>query len=285
MCRPAGIAELHLAIGAERQEGGGRGTGETGHRRPDRYPAPLDFRVKLPIMASSMNIDEARPMSDTGAGGAYPPPERMRFEEDEGRFPWLSMLLDAYFVADRGVAGAIAKEQKARELACSKGCASCCRVHLDIPVYPLELVGMTWYAAEKVEEPVRSTLREQLAAHRQGEPCPFLVEDACSIHPMRPMACRQFNVFGTPCAEEEDAFHSRPDDVLQPDRSAIDEALTLTLPFYGILEGAREVVEAGLLNRVVQELQQCNWGSVAKKMEEFDAASGEEGASGPEQVP
>jgi hypothetical protein len=42
-------------------------------------------------------------------------PQRLTFPDDEATHDWL---------------------------ACAKGCAACCRAHLTIPVYPLELVGI-----------------------------------------------------------------------------------------------------------------------------------------------
>jgi len=38
---------------------------------------------------------------------------------------------------------------------------------------------------------------------RLGMPCPFLVDEACSIHPVRPLACREYNVTSPPelCAD------------------------------------------------------------------------------------
>ena len=131
---------------------------------------------------------------------------RLQFPAEEVALAWLTPLLDAYHVADRGVAEGISRAQhQGRTLACAKGCSACCRSHTTIPVYPLELVGMTWFAIEKIEPPLRASLKSQLRAHRQGQPCPFLVDGICSVHPLRPVACGQFNVFGRPCAEGEAA--------------------------------------------------------------------------------
>ncbi len=106
------------------------------------------------------------------------------------------------------------EQAQGRNPACGRGCAACCRSHLTIPVYPLELIGIYWYPVEKVAGRIRDKLEKQLAEYRPNTPCPFLVDAACSIHPMRPMACRQLNVFGKVCAEGEDAYHTRRQDVL-----------------------------------------------------------------------
>jgi len=205
-----------------------------------------------------------------------PAPQRLSFAEDEERFDWLPALLDAYHILDQGVAEGIRRQQRqGRRLACARGCAACCRSHKDIPVYPLELVGMTWYAVEKVQGETRQRLKAQLGNAREGGGCPFLVDEACSIHPMRPFACRQFNVFDRVCAEGEDAYHTRPRDVLQPLKDYTDRAFDATLPFYGLTRKAdrKRAIKTGAMHRMVRTLSGCNWGSVAQKMEEYDNQS------------
>lgn len=198
---------------------------------------------------------------------------RLSFPQDEQRQPWLAPLLEAYRIVDEGVAEGIARAaRQGRRLACGKGCAACCRSHLTIPVYPLELVGIYWYATERLEEPMRSRLKAQLRAHVSGAPCPFLVDEACSIHPLRPMACRQFNVFDSVCAEGEDAFHTRPQDVLVPDRRRIDAAFFEVLPFYGV-KGKRErrdALKKGLQHALAKVLQEQDWAKLAGRMDERD---------------
>jgi len=210
---------------------------------------------------------------DKTASPAYPAPERLTFPDDEARFEWLPMLLDAYHIADVGVSEGVSREEKqGRVLACRKGCSACCRTHKDIPVYPLELVGMTWYATEKVDQPVRARLQEQLRDYQQGDACPFLVDGVCAVHPVRPLACRQFNVFGQACAEGEDPFHTRRQDVMTPIRKYIDDALFTMLPFYGVGHKTerRKMIKSGAVHQLARELQRCNWPSVADKMSEFD---------------
>ena len=126
--------------------------------------------------------------------------KRTFFPNDEKVRSWLKLLLDAYFIVDKGIAKTIEAEQKGgRKLACSRGCSACCSTHGDIPVYPLEIIGITWYVTEKITGTVRHTLKKQLADFKKRPPCPFLLDGVCSVHPVRPMACRQFNVFGRPC--------------------------------------------------------------------------------------
>ena len=199
---------------------------------------------------------------------------RLRFPDDEKSLPWLALLLDAYAVFDEGINAAIAEEEKRRgvRLACAKGCCNCCSTHRDIPVYPLELVGIYWFVIEKHSQPLRGLLKRKLLDHHRGDACPFLIEGACSIHAMRPAACRQFNVFSRPCGEGEDPYYTRRSDVLTPRRGCTDRAFAIMLPFYGII-GRKEIERAlktGVINNLVKVLQLCSWQELPVRMDEFD---------------
>ena len=203
----------------------------------------------------------------------YNQPQRLHFASDEALFPWLPMLLDAYYIIDKGIAEALRTEnRKGRKAACSKGCSFCCRTHNTIPVYPLELVGLSWYVTEKTAGRLRETIKTRLIQYREGDPCPFLVGNDCAIHPMRPAACRQFIVFDTPCSEGEDPYYSRRQDVLSPLRKYVDKAFFIMLPFYGVEEETErlKMIETGAVHGVVRLIQACIWRSLADKMVEFD---------------
>jgi Fe-S-cluster containining protein len=202
--------------------------------------------------------------------------KRLSFPDEEKSRSWLKLLLDGYHILDKGVARAIEKEQKkGRKLACSKGCSHCCSTHTDIPIYPLEIVGISWYVTEKMEGAERDVLKKQLARFEKNKPCPFLIDGACSIHPMRPMACRQFNVFGKSCDDGEDPFHTRREDVMDPVKKHVDQAFFIMLPYYGVEKESERIriVETGAFHRMVKELHACNWKELAEKMERHDASA------------
>jgi len=199
--------------------------------------------------------------------------KRFSLPDDEKRHPWLRMLLDAYHVIDKGVLkSAEAERKKGRILACEKGCSNCCRTHQDIPVYPLELVGISWYAAEKLTGLHRESLKKQLYAFREMQPCPFLLDGVCAIHPVRPMACRQFNVFNTPCAAGEDAYHTRREDVMDPVKKYVDHAFFIMLQYHGVEKDSERVkiIESGGMHKTARELHACNWRLLAERMESAD---------------
>jgi Fe-S-cluster containining protein len=199
--------------------------------------------------------------------------KRTSFPRDEAVLPWLSSLLDAYFVIDRGVAGAIESEQRrGRAPACDRGCSVCCRTNRDIPVYPLELMGLSWFAAEKTEGDHRETLMKQLGNHSAGNPCPFLITSECAIYPLRPMACRQFTLFGSPCSEGEDPYFTRRHDLLVPVKKHLEQAFFLMLSFHGVEKQTDRIraVEEGVLHKLVKNLQTRNWEILARRMMKID---------------
>ncbi|MDE2257192.1 MAG: YkgJ family cysteine cluster protein [Xanthomonadaceae bacterium] len=79
---------------------------------------------------------------------------------------------------------------------CKKGCTICCR--LEVHVLPQESFRI---ARELRGQPNRESLVAALSEHvemhrgitetRQRKFCPFLVEGACSIYELRPLACRK----------------------------------------------------------------------------------------------
>ncbi len=114
-----------------------------------------------------------------------------------------------------------------REVSCQKGCGACCRQPVPLPEFEAyhlaELV-------EKMPEPQRSMTKtkfEKAVAHfteigwaerfanytdlskeertelfldyfRESVACPFLVDESCSIHQDRPLACREYLVTNPP---------------------------------------------------------------------------------------
>jgi len=201
----------------------------------------------------------------------------LQYPEDEKRQPWLRLLLDAYAVIDEGVAAGISADEKKRgiRLACSAGCGNCCATHRDIPVYPLELVGIYWFVIEKLAGPLRGVVKKQLLDHRKGDACPFLVQASCSIHSMRPAACRQFNVFNKRCETGEDPYYTRRSDVLTPRSEYIDKAFSIMLPFYGVTD--KKAIERAsrtrLINSLARPLQLCQWHELPVRMDEFDVSN------------
>jgi hypothetical protein len=162
---------------------------------------------------------------------------RLHFPEEERRFPWLPMLLDAYAIADTGIAVALrdAEKKQKKKLACGKGCGNCCEHQRDLPLYPHELVG---------------------------------IDGSCSIHPMRPIGCRQFNVFTKPCARGEDPYYTRREDVLVPISDYTDRAFAAVLPFYDMKREGDLTRAVKLVRSQIMNLQTFNWNKLVALIEQ-----------------
>jgi Fe-S-cluster containining protein len=123
-------------------------------------------------------------------------------------------------VEDRAVADV---EREGRRISCGPGCGACCRQL--VPVTPIEARRLAELVA-RLPEPRRSQVRARFAdavgrldaagilerlrhpetmsdAERSSLgmdyfqlriPCPFLVDESCSIHPDRPLVCREYLV-------------------------------------------------------------------------------------------
>lgn len=201
---------------------------------------------------------------------SYKAPERLSFPEEEKKSPWLSFLLDTYLAGDQQVREEIEKEiaKKGRKLACTKGCSTCCETHITIPVYPVELLGIYWYAIEILQGEKRDALYENLKNYQPEKGCPFLIEGACGIHPVRPLACRYFNVFGKACDTGEDPFYTRRKDVMTPDEKRKNKVLSNMLPYHGIegRQAKKEAMKNNYLMQHVRILQDVDWPKLAVRM-------------------
>jgi len=155
-----------------------------------------------------------------------PSPERPRLPDEDGR-PWLTILLDALHILDQGLSREVAAEEQRRgvRVGCHAGCTACCES--SVPLRSLEVEGIAWYAATRLDESTWQRVRTQLARRDDGL-CPFLLDGQCSVRPLRPIACRSFFVFGEPCQAGERLYELRPRDVF--DRSeALFERMAMRL--------------------------------------------------------
>jgi Fe-S-cluster containining protein len=97
---------------------------------------------------------------------------------------------------------------------CAKGCSHCCRQELYAPRAEVEAIvewletsaphliaelkikveaWLDWYRS-RYPELVASGLERRDAFYAHGPPCPALVDDTCSIYPVRPVFCRTYYV-------------------------------------------------------------------------------------------
>lgn len=190
---------------------------------------------------------------------------RQRFPDAEARRGWLPPLLDALAWIDAGVARCL--EDSDREPACRAGCDHCCLNQL-IPVTPLEIHGILWFATECLSAGDKERLAERLDGPRQG--CPFLLDRRCLIYPLRPVACRQYIVFDRPCAPDEDAWRERRQDVLVPRPEYRLRADRLMLPYHGFgdEQSIRRALKDQELRRRSQLLFACDWSVLLRMLQD-----------------
>lgn len=78
-------------------------------------------------------------------------------------------------------------------VACGKGCSDCCKMNVSISDIEAERLSMiSRKPMAVVKQPVLHSLEDF-----SGIPCPFLVNDACSVYDARPYACRAHFSFDT----------------------------------------------------------------------------------------
>ncbi|MGE4297572.1 MAG: YkgJ family cysteine cluster protein [Desulfovibrionaceae bacterium] len=191
-----------------------------------------------------------------------------RFRSYAARRPWLGYLFASFDILDAGLAAARALETARRGVAppCAPGCDHCCRNQV-VPVTPLEVAGLAWFAVEMTHGALRAKLAARLANTPDNE-CPFLVEGGCAAYAVRPMPCRKFMVFGARCLPREDVWRTRRNDLLTPPEACSREALAVTLPYYGITSPAeiRAALEEDYFPSIASDLYKCDWHGVAARM-------------------
>jgi Fe-S-cluster containining protein/SAM-dependent methyltransferase len=152
-----------------------------------------------------------------------------------GPMPAKELLPLAQGLADVVVKAAIENvEDTGKQISCRKGCGACCRQL--VPISEIEACDIRDLINE-LPEPRRTEIRRRFAQARQkleesgllgdlsksdqwseaevqslglkyfyqGIPCPFLEKESCSIHPRRPISCREYLVTSPAenCAEPD----------------------------------------------------------------------------------
>jgi len=99
-------------------------------------------------------------------------------------------------VAGEALTRAEKREPRTRPAACAGGCAWCCyqRVGTAVP----EVARIAGYLRQTLTPAELAAIHERIQtapARRSGTrtPCPLLVDNRCSVYPVRPLTCRGFN--------------------------------------------------------------------------------------------
>jgi Fe-S-cluster containining protein len=198
--------------------------------------------------------------------------QRIRFLADERLHPWLTILVDVYNLAERVNDELMAAcKRRGVVIACTRGCDSCCR-NQQILVTNLELSGITWYVMEKLDPALRQQVRVQLHNSKGTRGCPFLVDGACSVYPVRPLTCRQFFVQRTPCSLAEEVNTSRPQDIVRPTPESVVDISFRLLDFWQITKKRDKIaaVRDGFIYQNMFPLQEVDWQQLLQAMADRD---------------
>ncbi len=198
------------------------------------------------------------------AAQAEVPAERGRLDQ------LLPLLLE---LDQAAIEVAVRKNPSGKAVSCAKGCSACCRAQ-PVPITPPEAYALS-KLIDALPEPKQSTVKQRFAervgaleraglrdiflreaplesatqARQKVEQyvqlklaCPFLEDDACSIHPQRPFVCRQYLVTSDPVLCD-DPLHNDVEVVPMPIQPA-HAMLSMTERFLNLQTGTIPLVLA-----------------------------------------
>ena len=152
---------------------------------------------------STPTPDESARVWDTRIG-AYVNSLPMELRRDEAYLPQdVAAMSASAKVKLRRIYGVMDRLSAATEgyVACQRGCADCCRMNVTISAQEARMIAE---ASGRLAAPL-ATSREHDNREFLGQPCPFLVDNACSVYDVRPLVCRShfsFDATAHWCAPE-----------------------------------------------------------------------------------
>ncbi|MFL1672566.1 YkgJ family cysteine cluster protein [Paenibacillus dendritiformis] len=193
------------------------------------------------------------------------------FYPQESKYEWLKDLLDAYQIADAGTRIELESliKRTNRKIVCDKGCFACC-LNPTIPINQIELMGLSWYVSEIMDDETYERIAQQLITHSETTACHFLLDGACSVYPVRPLACRVFHVFDNPCENYEDVSKTRPEDIAHGHKVEIAWMVTQKLmPHMGVQNKADqlELFGEGFMMKNTRAMHTFDWKDFKKQVD------------------
>lgn len=197
---------------------------------------------------------------------------RIRYPS-ESQYDWLKDLLDAYHIADAGVKVELELEEKktGKKVVCQKGCFACC-LNPTVPINQLELMGLSWYVSEVMDDDTFKKVSVQLRNHAESAACPFLLDGACSVYPVRPIACRVFHVYDSPCQPYEDVSITRPEDIVHSHKPYVAWMVSQKMmPHLGVTNKRDQEIQfqQGFMMKVTRDMHTFDWNFFADQAEQI----------------
>lgn len=129
-------------------------------------------------------------------------PEFNQAREDLQKMSPREAVIQFYSRHEARLSAAVAEAPE--KLACADGCAYCC--HFEVEARPFEVLEIVGYVSKKfspaqlkqtIERASQNTAAWRKASESERAllkpPCPFLVNNSCSIYPVRPAVCRNYH--------------------------------------------------------------------------------------------
>lgn len=194
--------------------------------------------------------------------------DRKKYNVDEANYPELVVLFDTYDISDSLTQVYL---EQVGPVMCKKGCSNCCK-NPTVPFTEPELIGISWYAAEKLTGSIRARVKQRLYDHEATVECPFLIDDDCSVYEVRPLICRQFYVKNIRCVQYEDIVSNRPQDIVAPIELIVKASLMRLLDFwpYAATLDKEHALESGVMQDITVNMHEYDWVELAKTMDAYD---------------
>jgi Fe-S-cluster containining protein len=110
----------------------------------------------------------------------------------------------------------LTKEVKQERAACKSGCVHCCYLRVD--AYEFEVDSIIGYINSEMNSNVRKLVGEEIKRqsclvkdltteqhHHMNVKCPLLINEKCSVYPVRPVACASYHSMSEePCKKSYD---------------------------------------------------------------------------------
>lgn len=181
---------------------------------------------------------------------------------------WLSTLLDIYQLIDSWVTVDTGIRGIEKKIVCRKGCGYCCKL-LTVPINHLEFRGLCWYVSEILQGEERHRVKCRFLSHDEESECPFLIDNSCIVHPLRPIACRQFFVLNRPCSKGENPWLTRRGDIYCALNQRISWMIaTRYFPLFGLTNAEEQwkAYEEGFLSENDRPLNSYSWAMISQKI-------------------
>lgn len=180
------------------------------------------------------------------------------------------MVLDGYHLheVEQKRELRIAERERGAKVACGRGCFVCC-LNAEVPVMQHEVRAILWFLTSEISDDVRERIKPRMLGHEDSPECPFLLEGACSIYPVRPLGCRDFVVFRKPCGPGEDIAISRPHDIFTAPASMGRKVGLRVLDAVREWPDPREkqaAFEAGVIPQLTRPMHTIDWAAVAEQL-------------------